>query len=151
MKKDRLEVILKTINEKNISTQEELLEELRKSGLDVTQATVSRDIKELGLIKTSDRNGRYRYCLQKNATADDARTALHAVLGPAVQCVDRAMNLVVVKCFPGMAQAVCAAIDSMEINGIVGTLAGDDTIFAACRSEALAGEMVITLRDITKK
>ncbi|HBL40154.1 MAG TPA: arginine repressor, partial [Ruminococcaceae bacterium] len=55
------------------------------------------------------------------------------------------------KCFPGMAQAVCAAIDSMEINGIVGTLAGDDTIFAACRSEALAGEMVITLRDITKK
>ncbi|MBQ9552873.1 MAG: arginine repressor [Clostridia bacterium] len=149
MKKERLEIILSTINSKDIATQEELLAELKANGLEVTQATVSRDIKELGLIKISDRNGKYRYSLPKS-TASQAARNLHAVIGPSVQWVDHAMNTVVVKCFPGMAQAVCAAFDSMEINGIVGTLAGDDTIFAVCRTEALAAEMVHTLRDIIK-
>jgi len=150
MKKKRLELILKTIELQDISTQEELLVALKEHGLDVTQATVSRDIKELGLIKSMGRNGKYRYSAPKSTDSDTVKT-FHNIIAPSVLWVDCAMNTVVVKCYAGMAQAVCAAFDTMELNGVVGTLAGDDTIFVLCRTEELAVELVHNVRDMISK
>lgn len=150
MKKKRLELILKAIEEKDISTQEELLFELREHGLDVTQATVSRDIKELGLVKSMGRNGKYRYAVPKTAGGEAVKN-FHNIIAPSVLWVDYAMNTVVIKCYAGMAQAVCAAIDTMEFCGVVGTLAGDDTIFVLCRSEQLAVEFMQSVKNLASK
>ncbi len=150
MKKKRLELILKTIEQYDISTQEELLNALKEHGLDVTQATVSRDIKELGLVKSMGRNGKYKYSAPKTNDSDAVRN-FHNIIAPSVLWVDYAMNTVVVKCYAGMAQAVCAAFDTMELNGVVGTLAGDDTIFVLCRNEELAVELVHSVRDMISK
>lgn len=150
MKKRRHELIIKAIEKKDIATQEELLLALREDGLDVTQATVSRDIKELGLVKSMGKNGKYRYSVPKNAAGEAGRT-FHNIIAPSVLWVDFAMNTVVIKCYAGMAQAVCAAMDTMELNGVVGTLAGDDTIFVLCRNESLAHELTINLRHMISK
>ena len=150
MKKRRHELIIKAIENKEIATQEELLLALREDGLDVTQATVSRDIKELGLVKSMGKNGRYRYSVPKSASGEAGRT-FHNIIAPSVLWVDFAMNTVVIKCYAGMAQAVCAAMDTMELNGVVGTLAGDDTIFVLCRNESLAHELTINLRHMISK
>ncbi len=150
MKKKRLELILKTIETRDIATQEELLLSLRENGLDVTQATVSRDIKELGLVKSMGRNGKYRYSATKSAGTEAAKN-FHSLIAPSVLWVDYAVNTVVIKCYAGMAQAVCAAIDTMELGGVVGTLAGDDTIFVLCRSEELAVELMQTVKDLISK
>lgn len=150
MKKKRLELILQTIEQQDISTQEELLAALKSHGLDVTQATVSRDIKELGLVKSMGRNGKYRYSLPKTRDTDAVKS-FHNIIAPSVLWVDSAVNTVVVKCYAGMAQAVCAAFDTMELNGVVGTLAGDDTIFVLCRSEELAAELVKNVREMISK
>lgn len=147
MKKKRLELILKTIEQQDIATQEELLIALKSHGLDVTQATVSRDIKELGLIKSMGRNGKYRYSAPKLNNNDAVRN-FHNIIAPSVLWVDYAINTVVIKCYAGMAQAVCAAIDTMDFNGVVGTLAGDDTIFVLCRNEELAVEFMHSVRDM---
>ncbi len=150
MKKKRLGLILKTIEQQDIATQEELLVALRGHGLDVTQATVSRDIKELGLIKSMGNNGRYRYYAPKSPSTD-AGKSFHSIIAPSVIGVDYALNTVVIKCYAGMAQAVCAAMDTMELSGVVGTLAGDDTIFVLCRSEELAVELMHNVRDMISK
>ncbi len=150
MKKKRLELILQTIEQQDISTQEELLAALKNHGLDVTQATVSRDIKELGLIKSMGKNGKYRYSIPKTHDTDAVKS-FHNIIAPSVLWVDYAMNTVVVKCYAGMAQAVCAAFDTMELNGVVGTLAGDDTIFVLCRNEELAVELVKNVREMISK
>ena len=150
MKKKRLELILKVIEAKDISTQEELLFELREHGLDVTQATVSRDIKELGLVKSMGRNGKYRYAVPKTAGGEAVKN-FHNIIAPSVLWVDYAVNTVVIKCYAGMAQAVCAAIDTMDFSGVVGTLAGDDTIFVLCRSEQLAVEFMQSVKNMTSK
>ncbi|MBQ3498751.1 MAG: arginine repressor [Clostridia bacterium] len=150
MKKKRLELILKVIEQQDISTQEELLSALKEHGLDVTQATVSRDIKELGLIKSMGRNGKYRYTAPKAVDNENAKS-FHSIIAPSVLWVDSALNTVVIKCYAGMAQAVCAAFDTMELNGVVGTLAGDDTIFVLCRTEELAAELVQNVKNMISK
>ncbi len=150
MKKKRLELVLKTIEEKDISTQEELLQALRQSGLEVTQATISRDIKELGLIKSMGKNGKYRYTVPKTAMTEAGRN-FHNIIAPSILWVDYAVNTAVIKCYAGMAQAVCAAVDTMELSGVVGTLAGDDTIFVLCRSEEMAVEFINTIRNLMNK
>ncbi len=150
MKKKRLELILKAIESKDISTQEELLQTLRQSGLDVTQATISRDIKELGLVKSMGRNGKYRYAVPTTSMSEAGKN-FHNIIAPSILWVDYAMNTAVIKCYAGMAQAVCAAVDTMELNGVVGTLAGDDTIFVLCRSEEMAVEFINTIRDLMNK
>ena len=150
MKKKRLELILKVIEQQDIYTQEELLSALKEHGLDVTQATVSRDIKELGLIKSMGRNGKYRYTVPKSVDNESSKS-FHSIIAPSVLWVDSALNTVVIKCYAGMAQAVCAAFDTMELNGVVGTLAGDDTIFVLCRTEELALELVQNVRNMILK
>lgn len=140
IRKKRQNLIIELINKEVISTQEELLNKLKENGYDVTQATISRDIKELKLIKKVGQNGRSRYAINKSVT-DDYLTKFYSILSGSVLSVDYAMNTTVVKCFAGMANAACASIDSMEWEGVVGTLAGDDTIFVLCRNEDYAQQL----------
>lgn len=137
MKKNRHEAILNLIEQQDIGTQEELMQRLNDMGYKVTQATVSRDIKYLKLIKTPVSSGQYKYSYVNNDTQDFSGK-YYSILSHSVTSVDYAGNIAVVKCFAGMANAACAAMDSLEIENIVGTLAGDDTIFVLCRDEQSA-------------
>ncbi len=140
MKRKRHALILKLIEERPISTQEELLEYLCSNDFDVTQATVSRDIKELRLIKITDSSGRYRYS-QPQDKATDLSSKFRMIFTSTITSVDYAMNIVCINCHSGMAQGACSALDSMGYEEIVGTVAGDDTIFVLCRTELNAKEM----------
>ena len=148
MKTKRHGKILELIQDHAIDTQEELQSWLRKEGFEVTQATVSRDIKELRLVKTLSPEGKYRYTLGKN-NENNLSSKFHMLFHGSVRSVDYACNIVVIKCMVGMAQAACAAMDSMHWNGVVGTLAGDDTIFVLTRSEEAAASLVTELKKYT--
>lgn len=133
MKKKRHKLIFELIEKYDIGTQEELLRMLREKGCDVTQATVSRDIKELRLLKTLGANGLYKYSVEK--VADTGYTGIFdALFQSAMTKVDYAGNICVIKCSPGLAGAACATIDAMNVHEVVGTIAGDDTIFMLCRT-----------------
>ncbi|MBR6874098.1 MAG: arginine repressor [Ruminococcus sp.] len=143
MKKKRQELIIKLVSENSISTQEELQRLLAENGCEVTQATVSRDINELALLKSCTAAGKYKYSVPKlsqSSVADNG--AFNSLLTEGVVSVDYAMNTVVVKCHTGMAQAVCAKLDSMGVENVVGTLAGDDTIFILMRTERDAARLL---------
>lgn len=146
MKTKRHSKILELISEKDIATQEDLLVYLRKSGFDVTQATVSRDIKELRLVKTMVGDGKYRYSPATSDSNADVSTK-YAVFNQSAKSVDYANNMIVIKCYTGMANAACAVLDAMNHEGVVGTLAGDDTIFVLMRDE----KVTVTLVENIKK
>lgn len=135
MKKKRHELILKLIEEHEITTQEELLLLLQKNGFPVTQATVSRDIKELQLVKSPGRNGQTKYMVSHHETMKSQEKKFYAIFSQSVISVDYAGNICAVKCYAGTANAAGAAIDAMDLSDIVGTLAGDDTLFVLCRTE----------------
>ncbi len=135
MKNQRHELILEIINSQPVPTQELLAELLAQKGIKTTQATLSRDIQQLSLVKQRDVNGVYRYTLPA-AAAEEKSLFAEAVLS-----VDYAMNIIVLKCRAGMAQGTCVAIDSVNHEGVVGTIAGDDTIFILVRSEADAKKL----------
>ncbi len=133
MKGSRQEAILKIIEQTDIENQNQLIEELKKYGYSSTQATVSRDIRELRLVKELTAGGGYRYAApSKNEMANNS-LRLKNILKECVTSVDYAQNIVVIKTLPGLASAACSAIDGMEIRDLVGTLAGDDTAFLAMR------------------
>lgn len=132
MKKSRHEAIVKMIENETISTQEDLMIRLKQAGYDVTQATVSRDIKTLGLVKTPVSNGVYKYSLVSET--DRLKDKYFPVFSHSVSELDSAGNIVAVKCFSGMAPAAAAAIDKMKSTEVVATLAGDDTVFVLCRT-----------------
>ncbi|NLG53333.1 MAG: arginine repressor [Clostridiales bacterium] len=133
MKVRRQSTILKLIGQYDIGTQQELTEHLNKLGFNTTQATVSRDIKELRLVKTMV-NGRIKYTA---AAADRTESGflgrLRNIFKEGVLSFDSAMNIVVIKTMPGLASAACSALDNMHIAEIVGTIAGDDTGFLVLR------------------
>lgn len=133
MKRNRHAKIVELIENYDVETQEELAEKLRQSGYDVTQATVSRDIRELKLSKVSSGGGRQKYILikEKNGEMGDKYAR---VLQEGMSSMGMAGGLLVVRTVPGMAMAVAAALDAMQMNEIVGTIAGDDTIMLAIRS-----------------
>ncbi|MBQ3499897.1 MAG: arginine repressor [Oscillospiraceae bacterium] len=147
MKTKRHSKILELISEKDIATQEDLLVYLRESGFDVTQATVSRDIKELRLVKTMVSDGKYRYSPASSDSNSDVSTK-YAVFSQSAKSVDYANNMIVIKCYTGMASAACAVLDAMNHEGVVGTLAGDDTIFVLMRDEKMAVSLVDTVRKL---
>ena len=140
MKRKRHDLIIKLIEKYSISTQDELLSRLRDNGFEATQATVSRDIKELRLVKTMNSTGQYRYVPNKT-DSDELVAKFNAIFVKSVIMADYAGNTIVIRCYTGMEQAACAAFDSMQWDGLVGTLAGDDTIFALCRTEGYASQM----------
>lgn len=150
MKTRRHAKILEIIQNEAIDTQEELLNRLCAEGFHVTQATVSRDMKELRLIKTLREDGKYHYTSFQNAD-NTASDRFYSLFSDAVQSVDFAGNIVVVKCYAGMANAVCAGMDTLHFKGIIGTLAGDDTFLCIAKDENCAVEVVAELKKIMKK
>lgn len=144
MKKNyRQEKILSIIDEFDIGTQEELLDRLNESGFNVTQATVSRDIKSLNLIKIQDSTGKYKYSSVKKD--GDSAEKYDAILSHAVVSIDYAGNITVVKCYPGMANAACASIDALHYEKSIGSIAGDDTIFILNKTPEAAKELKETI------
>ncbi|MBQ7595546.1 MAG: arginine repressor [Clostridia bacterium] len=149
MKKERHAEIIKIITENEIGTQEELLKKLEEAGYSTTQATVSRDIKDLGLVKQMNKNGIYCYA-KSYADTEEFLSKFNAIFAHSMISADYAGNITVFKCYNGMAQAACAAFDNMKWEGLVGTLAGDDTFFALCRTEQLARELADTVTKLLK-
>ena len=133
MKTNRQTKILELIQKYQIETQEELLEYLHKEGYPVTQATVSRDIRQMKLTKVSAENGKQKYAAMIDT--DEKMTEKYVrVLRDGFLRMDMAQNILVIKTVSGMAGAVCAAIDAMQFHEIVGSIAGDDTIMCAVRT-----------------
>lgn len=126
MKRARQAEILNIIQTVDVETQEQLLDELKARGFSATQATISRDIKELRLVKELSGGG-YRYASSERKGLADSGARLRNIFKEGVTSVDRAQNIVVVRTMPGLASAACSALDGMEIPGMVGSLAGDDT------------------------
>ena len=137
MKSARHQKILEIISAYQIDTQDELMSRLKEAGFQVTQATVSRDIKELRIIKTQTENGGYRYFCPYN-TGSDIAVKFSTLFADSAQSVLPAGNIVAIKCQTGMAQAICAAMDAVQLEDVVATLAGDDTIFVLCSDDAKA-------------
>jgi transcriptional regulator of arginine metabolism len=144
MKTERQNKILDLIVKKEIGTQEELLDELNKAGYHVTQATVSRDIREMNLTKISLSGGKLRYVAYKK-TEEDLSEKYHRIFRDAFLSMDTAMNMLVIRTVSGMAMAVAAALDDMEFPEIVGSIAGDDTVMCAGRS---VEDTVVVMRKL---
>ena len=134
MKSQRHEKILELIKSTDVETQEDLTALLKKSGFNTTQATVSRDIKELKLIKVSDEKGKYKYAVKDGTDELKLSAKFQTILKETVIKIDVSTSLVVIKTFPAMAQAAASAIDNMKWDEIAGTIAGDDTIFVALKT-----------------
>ena len=150
MKSMRHAKILELIAEFEIDTQEELLGKLNENGFKVTQATVSRDIRELRLVKVQAETG-YKYSLGPGKESVDMSFKFHSVFSESVLSIDCAENLVVIKCYVGMANAACAALDSVQWSGVVGTIAGDDTILCIMREKQSAAKFVVQLQKLLKQ
>lgn len=141
MKYNRHAKILELIDKYEIETQEELADKLKKIGVDVTQATVSRDIKELRLVKVLMNSGKYGYSLINQGESFLSEKLL-TVFKSSFISSDYANNIVVVKTLPGMAQAAASTVDAMKWTEILGTIAGDDTLIIICRAEIMAEKLV---------
>ena len=145
MKKARLQRIKEIINECNVTTQDMLVDILNNDGYNVTQATVSRDIKKLGLVKSFE-NGVNKYVLKKEIDTQND----HIMLKNGIIDVVNAQNIVVIKCKSGLANAICVFLDELDFSGIAGTLAGDDTIFVAAidneSAENIKNELLSKIR-----
>lgn len=146
-KNDRQELIIRLIKENVITTQEELTNLVNSNGYQITQATCSRDIKELGIIKVTVPNKGTKYAVLER-TGDVAPGRLLSVFANSVLSCKPAMNLVILKTLPGMAQAAASALDSIHLPSVVGTIAGDDNIFVATPSVEEAEALVKTINDM---
>ena len=146
MKQQRQNAIREILSARSVSTQQELMDALEEKGMIATQATVSRDIRELGIVKQQDESGKFRYSLPQRK--DVSRISLPLIVTEAVRSVDCAANIVVVKCRSGMADAACAALDDMALDWVVGTIAGDDTIFILLRTQKQAAGFAAQLRQL---
>lgn len=150
MKSKRHSKIIEIINSKSVETQEELAEELKLAGFDVTQATVSRDIKTLRLIKTQDADGRYKYSIM-NQERNDMVDKLTSIFTNTVIHVENIDKMVVVKTLSGSASAAAEAIDTLQLGEIAGTIAGDNTIFIVVRTLEKAEELVDKMLKMMKR
>lgn len=150
MRIKRQNAILQLIGEGDIETQQELTDALRAIGYDVTQATVSRDIKELRLVKRLNESGRYVYAQSGINSDSDMNERFNIIFEKSVVSIEYAVNNIVVKTLSGMAQAAAAALDAMDLPEVVGTIAGDDTIIMVVRSEESARRLVYKLRSMTE-
>lgn len=150
MKSERHALILNLIETMNVETQEDLAELLKSRGVSVTQATVSRDIKELRLIKVLSEKGNYKY-----ATVDKAEAGMKErfvrIFSDSVISITPSANLIILKTLAGSANAAAEAVDSMHWNEIVGSIAGDNTIFLAAKDEKAVPELVKKLSQMLKK
>ena len=150
MKPARHVKILEIIESRTVSTQQELRKALIKEGYNVTQATVSRDINDLNLVKVRTPSGRYAYGVSGRDDALGNPEKFSKLFTEAMIKADAAQNIVVIKSYPGMANALCSLIDAMKNPDIVGTIAGDDTIFVVIKEGVSHNEVKAILEDLIK-
>ena len=150
MKNDRQNQLLQIISEECIETQEQLLAHLQARGIKCTQATISRDIKEMHLIKEPAGQGKYRYAVSVHRTKLNFADKLRTIFHESIVSIDVAQNLVVIKTMPGLASAAASALDGMEITSKVGTLAGDDTVLMIMRDTVSAEEFCAEIKEMLR-
>ena len=150
MKSLRQNKILELISQRDIETQEQLLKALEESGFHSTQATISRDIKELRVVKELSERGVYRYTVRQ-ADAVNLFSRLNTIFRECVVRLDYAQNIVVIHTLPGLANGALSAVDSMEINYVVGSIAGDDTGIIIMRDTEYAKKFCEELRGIVNR
>ena len=148
MKAQRQTKILEIISSKDIETQEQLLKELNDAGFHSTQATISRDIKELRILKDLTAMGTYRYTTGSKETSNAFSSKLNTIFRESVISYDYAQNIVVIKTMPSLAPAAGRAIDSMNMSVVVGTLAGDDTLLIIMRDVQAAIGFCIEIKKL---
>lgn len=151
MKIKRQAMILDIIKDNNIETQEELMHMLQIKGFEVTQATISRDINDLKLVKTPIGCGKYKYTVGNDTTKNDMSERFFALFSASVSSVVYSSNIVIIKTLSGMAQAICSYMDCMDFSGVLGTIAGDDTIFIVTNSESYSSSLVKELNLLFNK
>ncbi len=148
LKPSRQNTILEIIEKQNIETQNQLLEVLAERGIKSTQATLSRDIKDMRLIKETGADGRSRYVIPAGSQNRTHDSRLQKILRESVLSLDIAQNILVLKTLSGLASGACSAIDGMHLEGVVGTLAGDDTAFLAMRDVQAAKNTLSELKEM---
>ena len=145
MKSQRQAKIIEIISNRNVETQEQLLQELQNAGFHSTQATISRDIKELRIIKELTSLGTYRYTTSTGEATGTFSSKLNTIFRECITSYDYAQNMIVIRTLPGLASAAASAIDAMNMSVVVGTIAGDDTVFIVMRDNnsaaAFCGEI----------
>ena len=147
MKNDRQSMILEIISQENIETQEQLLVRLQERGITSTQATISRDIKQMHLIKEPVGHGVYKYAVSGNRTRLNFAEKLRTIFRESITSIDSAQNIVVIKTMPGLANGAAAAIDKLNIPEMLGTLAGDDTCFVVLKDTQSAASLCAEIRE----
>ena len=149
MKSNRQTAIVELIEKFEIETQEDMISRLRALGYDVTQATVSRDIRELKLTKVLTSHGTYRYVKNRTNHHEGNIKLNHAVVD-SITIVDYAANMVVLKTYPGLAMAVASGVDALNLDGVLGCIGGDDTIIIVTRSEDVSVLISENIKDLIK-
>ena len=147
MKYNRQSEIIALINENEIEKQDELSERLREKGYMVTQATISRDIKQLRIIKELGPDGVYRYSTTPKPVEHTFSAKLNLIFRQCITSVDYAQNMIVIKTMPGLANGAAAAIDKLNIPEMLGTLAGDDTCFVVLKDTQSAASLCAEIRE----
>ncbi len=152
MKISRQSKLIEIIENYPIETQEELAQKLKESGFNVTQATISRDIKELKIIKVLNGEGKYHYAPFRDTSSEgnEINERIVNVFREAVISIDYSGNMIVLKTLSGTAMGATAAIDAMALSDVVGCIAGDDTIFALARSEDKVADLVMQFRKMMR-
>lgn len=148
MKSQRQAKIIEIVSNKDVETQEQLLEELQNAGFYSTQATISRDIKELRIVKELTKLGTYRYCMPSQEVSGSFSAKLNAIFRECVTGYDYAQNMVVVHTIPGLANGAASALDAMGLGVVLGTIAGDDTVFVVMRDSNAAAAFCGEIKSI---
>lgn len=148
-KKQRHTAILQAITEYEVETQDELRQLLKERGIDVGQSTLSRDMRELGIVKRLNENE--VNCYYSGMSGADSGTGYNSIFAQSVLSMDHAQNMVVLKCRAGLANAACAVVDEQGFPTVMGSIAGDDTVFILTRSENHAVQLLADLTRLTRK
>lgn len=148
MKNNRQAMILEIISQENIETQEQLLTRLQARGINSTQATISRDIKQMHLIKQPAGQGVYKYAVSDNRTRLNFAEKLRTIFRESITSIAYAQNIVVIKTMPGLASAACSALDNMDLPYMVGSLAGDDTAFLLMKDTESAEDFCEEIKEM---
>lgn len=151
MKNQRQAKIMEIISNRNVETQEHLLSLLQQEGFRATQATISRDIKELRIVKELTNLGTYRYTTSANESNGTFSARLNTIFRECVTSFDYAQNIIVIRTLPGLASAAGSAIDSMDMNKVVGTLAGDDTVMVVMRDNNAAAAFCGEIKSLIQR
>lgn len=149
MKSQRQAKIMEIISTKNVETQEQLLTELQREGFRCTQATISRDIKDMRIVKELTSMGSYRYTTSTNEISGTFTSRLNTIFRECVVGYDYAQNIIVIRTLPGLASAAGSAIDAMNMSAVVGTLAGDDTVMVVMRDNNTAAAFCGEIKNLT--